>query len=501
MSPQTASVEIPKRWPLVVQPENRDETVNKDARLVNCYAEKHSEGYQIEKRFGVSLTPVYTLPGGIARGMYRWQLNESEAIIVMGAGPNLYTASVVGFPTPHIQLSAAIPITSGGTFWFCAIPSAAPLLMFSSGNIGYYLDATGSLHTITDSNYPGVTVPGIVYLDGTVYVMASNGDIVNTLNQDDPTVWDPLGIIEAQDEPDVAVALVKQLVYVVALKQWTTQFFYDAGNATGSPLAPVPGAILTYGCLSADSVQEIDGLLLWITSSKTQSPQVLLLESLQPRIVSTPPIDRLLELFTTSPSNTLLQIHSFAFKHAGHRFYGITARTPSITLVYDIDQKLWYQWSDYQGNYYPYFSPTLNLTASNSGIISIGIPYVNRIVQNWLTGNVYNIDADFIFPNDAGNIFPVDIYTPNFDAGVDRRKQLNVMRFNADQTAGSELYVRSSDDDYQTWNNFRRVDLANKRPTLTNCGSFYRRAYHFRHFANTKFRVRTVDLQMDVGTL
>jgi hypothetical protein len=496
-----AAVEIPKRWPLVTQPENRDETTNKDARLVNCYAEKHSDGYVIEKRFGVSLTPVYTLPGGIARGMYRWQLNESQAIIVMGAGSNLYTASVVGFPTPHIQLSAAIPILNGGTLYFSAIPAATPLLMLTSGNIGYYLDATGTLHTITDTNYPGVTVPGIVYLDGTLYVMSATGNIVNTLNQDDPTVWDPLGIIVAQDEPDVAVALVKQLVYVVALKQWTTQFFYDAGNVTGSPLAPVPGAILPYGCLSADSVQEIDGLILWITSSKTLSPQVLLLESLQMKIVSTPAIDRLLELFTVSVSSNPLQIHSFAFKHAGHRFYGVTVRTPTpITLIYDIDQKLWLQWTDYLGGYYPYFSPTLNLTASNSGI-SIGSIFTNRIVQHWLTGNVYNIDADFVFPNDAGNIFPVDIYTPNFDGGVDRRKQLNVMRFNADQTTGSELFVRSSNDDYQTWTNFRRVDLGNKRPTLTNCGSFYRRAYHFRHFANTKLRIKSVDLQMDVGTL
>jgi hypothetical protein len=75
------------------------------------------------------------------------------------------------------------------------------------------------------------------------------------------------------------------------------------------------------------------------------------------------------------------------------------------------------------------------------------------------------------------------------------------MRFNADQTDGSVLYVRASEDDYQTWSNFRKVDLSKKRPILTGLGTFYRRAYHFRHYCNTKFRIRSVDLQMDIGTL
>jgi hypothetical protein len=495
-----AAVEIPKRWPLVTQPENRDGTVNKDARLVNCYAEKHEDGYAIEKRFGVQTTTVYTptmLPTGTGRGVYRWEQSATTAQLIIVVGANFYTASILGLPTPHVTLSALYPIVFGGTMIFCPIPSSPPLLMFGSGNVGYYLDAAGGLHQITDPNYPSATVPGIVYLDGTIYVMSPNGDINNTLNEDDPTVWDPLGVIVAQSDGDFAVALAKQLVYVVALKQWSTQFFYDAGNPTGSPLAPVPGALLTYGCLSADTVQEIDGLLLWVTSSKTQSPQVILLESLQHKIVSTPAIDRLLDQFLIGPNLDDLQIQSFAIKHAGHRLYGITARTPlsrGISLIYDIDQRLWYQWSNYLGNYWPYFSATVGLTFDPNS-------EPNRILQDFLDGSIVNFDADYIFPNDAGNIFPVDIYTPNFDAGIDRIKQLNTMRFNADQTKGSELFVRSSDNDYQRWTNFRKVDLGNKRPILTNCGSFYRRAYHMRHFCNKPLRIKSVDLQMDVGTL
>jgi hypothetical protein len=118
------------------------------------------------------------------------------------------------------------------------------------------------------------------------------------------------------------------------------------------------------------------------------------------------------------------------------------------------------------------------------------------------TGNVYQMDGDYVYPTDFGHVVPVDIYTPNFDAGADRIKYLSQMRFNADQTPGSILYVSSSDNDYGSFSRTaRRVDLGRQRPILNDEGSFYRRAYHFRHYANTGLRIRSVDLQMDIGTL
>ncbi len=94
-----------------------------------------------------------------------------------------------------------------------------------------------------------------------------------------------------------------------------------------------------------------------------------------------------------------------------------------------------------------------------------------------------------------------DIYTPNFDANVRRNKQLSAMEFIGDQTPGSILEVSNSDDDYQTWSNFRLVDLSYKRPRLINCGTFRRRAYNFRHRSNTPLRLQAVELQYDLGTL
>ena len=189
-------------------------------------------------------------------------------------------------------------------------------------------------------------------------------------------------------------------------------------------------------------------------------------------------------------------IFSWVTKHAGHRFYGLTNTQLNITLVYDLDQKLWYIWTDTNGNYWPVYNMSFG---TNTGVLS-GI--MQHIALHYTNGNVYQFDTSYVYPNDIGMIFPVDIYTPNMDFGTTRRKYLNSMFFNGDKVDGSVLRARFSDDDYQTYTNFRQVDLSLSKPRLTNCGTFARRrAYHFRHSSNTPFRMKTVDLALDLGTL
>ena len=55
------------------------------------------------------------------------------------------------------------------------------------------------------------------------FVMDTNAVIYNSaLN--DPTTWDALDIITAEKEPGAGVALAKSQSYVIALKEWSTEF-------------------------------------------------------------------------------------------------------------------------------------------------------------------------------------------------------------------------------------------------------------------------------------
>lgn len=466
--PQAPTVAIPQRLPLVITPENRGNTATKDSRLINCYCERQEDkSVWVFKRCGTARSSQPSGGAAAGRGMWTW-LGDTYSVF----GATLYKGNTS---------LGTVDATNGVYYWSSCLGSTKKLQL-GNGVKAYNYDSSSGLVLINDADFPSSFAKGWGYLDGTTYVLRPDGGIqgddINT-----PTDWDALNVIIAQIEPDNGVALAKQLVYIIAMKQWSGEVFYDAGNATGSPLGSVQGAKINFGCASEDSVAQIDDILLWVCTNRTGSPQVIMLSGLKAEIVSTDPIERLLGHldFTT--------IYSFVVKITGHRFYVLTSVVSNLTLVYDLDQQLWHQWTDTDGNYFPFVAAVAGPTD------------LQTYLQHASDGYIYQLDETYYTDNNA--LFSVDIYTPNYDGGTRRRKQLNMMNFVADQVSGSILQVRSNDFDYDAtkWTNFRNVDLSVERPMLMNNGTFKRRAYHFRHRSQTAFRIQAVDLQLDLGTL
>lgn len=591
--PQAQTVALPKRLPLVIQPENRDDDTLKDAKLINGYVEKGVEEGQfwIYKRPGLGAT-AYATASGAGLGVYNWEgdvyaifgatmykngvalvgvLNTAggaykfssslgaiprlqfgngaaaynysagEGIVaitttstvtagdfrtgtsytilvpgttdftLLGAADSIagtvFTAGVLATGTFSADELSVVTLTQGTfkvgmTLVASGLTSGTTITSFVSGtgDVGSVcklstIPGTGSERAVTvtgagtgtgtatmTNNFPATTVKGWAYLDGTIYVATSDAEIRGCAVLNGPNDWtDILNTLSAQIEPDGGVALTKQLVYVLYLGQWSTEVFYDQANAIASPLGPVQGAKINYGCASADSLQEIDGVLFWVATNRSAAPQILMLENLKPRIVSTKPIERLLG------DATLTNVASFNVKYEGHRFYVLTLLSDNLTLVYDMTDGIWSQWTDTDGNYFPIVAATFKDN--------------QRILQHATNGKLYYLNSDYT--SDDGVLFSTDLYTPNFDGGVRRRKQITLLEFIADQTPGSLLQVRSNDWDYQAdrWTNFRTVDLNVRKPILTNNGTFMRRAYHLRHKCNTRLRLQAIELQLDIGTL
>ena len=464
------TVDLPKRLPLVIEPENRSDSTAKDARLVNCYVEKQRSGeVHVFKRAGTARSSQPTGGAAAGRGMWNW-LGDIYSVF----GTKLYKNGV--------DVSGAVVLngTTDSYKWSSTL-GATPRLQLGNGTSGYNYDSGAGLVLITDAQFPSSFVKGWAYLDGTTYVMTPAAAIQGS-DINDPINWDALNVLTAQIEPDRGVALSKQLVYVIALKQWTSEVFYDAQNASGSPLGTVQGAKINYGCASADSVASVDDIMFWVSTNRTGDPQVVKLDGLKAGVISTDPIERLLA------SISFTTVYAFTIKSAGHRFYVFTSVVSNLTLVYDLDQDTWHQWTDANGNYFPFVAAVCD---SN----------LNTFLQHETDGYIYTLSEN-TYTDNAG-IITVDIYTPGFDGGTRRGKQLGAMYFNADQTPGSVLQVRSNDNDYGTkdWSTFRYIDLSQERPALFDEGTFTRRAYNFRHQKATAFRMSSIDLQMDLCTL
>jgi len=463
-STQAQTVAIPKRLPLVVAPENRDDSTAKDPKLVNGYIEKTQAGeYQLYKRPGLS---TYQTKSGAGQGTFNWQ-------------GNLY--NVTGGTLYKNGTSLGAVDATNGVYRFDSTLGGTPRLVLGNGVKGYTYDNT-TLAEITGGDWPSAFVKGWAYLDGTMYVMDAEANI-NGSDLNNPTSFPVGNVVTAQIEPDAGVALAKQLVYVIALKSWSGEVFYDAGNPAGSPLGRVQGAKISYGCISAETVQDVDGNLMWASTTKQGTVQVILMANLKAEVVSTKPIERLLEGITWTSA-----VYSWAFKHNGHSFYGITSTTANLTLVFDLRERQWYQFVDTDGNYWPIVS-------------ACALAQSQHLLQHISNGKIYLCNQDYY--TDDNSLFTVDLISPNFDGGTRRRKQLNFLEFIGDQTPGSVLQVRKNDNDYKAtgWSNFRSVDLSKQRPTLNNNGTFVKRAYNFKHRCNTPLRIQAIEMQIDLGTL
>ena len=489
-----------KRWPLIAQPNFRNEGWAKDARLFNAYGEKdpNSGEWMVQKRVGY--TASLAINNGWGSGVWGFATNTMQK--------DVYSISSIGMAGPGTASMYKNGVLFGTAGGLDRLPQGQMYsfvedqnttnrhLIFASGGANvagnvYWTTGTGGWTVATLPAGRGTSLRGLAYLDQTIYVMDNLGQIWGSAFND-PTSWNSLNLVIANSIPGFGVQLTSQLNYIIAFKSESMEVFYDTGTNTppATPLAPVPGAISNYGALLG-SVQAIDELVFFATSNKTVSPQIMRLDNLQARRVSIPAIERLLDPYAASPAvgGTL---STWVFKHGGHRFYGLTvaASAPinSFTAVYDIDENLWYQWGDYTNFLWPVAGMATN-------------PSAQHVLQGYNDGNIYQFEGAYEFPTDNGVVAPVDIYTPRTDFGTQRRKTLDRMYFRGDKTPGSILYVQRSDDDYQTWSIPRRIDLNKKNPYLDREGTFTQRAYHFSHVSPTDLRIKSVDLQMRLGTI
>jgi hypothetical protein len=110
---------------------------------------------------------------------------------------------------------------------------------------------------------------------------------------------------------------------------------------------------------------------------------------------------------------------------------------------------------------------------------------------------VYLLDNGTYEDNGA----PIDVLirTFKFDAGDNKKKftsRLEIIGDKVDSTA----YVRYTNDDYQTYSQYRPVDLDSQRSQLTRLGQTRRRAYEVRHHDNVPLRLESLELTLTEGT-
>lgn len=469
--------------------------------------------------------------------------NGTYTVIVTSTTTFTYQLAGTSTPTTTTTTNPITPATGTISATLATAPTGTSFTFTIAGS-----PATPATGTITASIVKS-TVPGIAYLDGYFFVMDTYGVIYNS-DIDDPTSWKGLGYTTAQNETGAGVAISKSLNYVVAFKEWSTEFFYDAKNPIGSPLSPVDNGFTQVGCASGTSLTLCDGNLVWLSQVRQRGRSVHVMAGTEQQKISTPDVERILN------ADTLSTVYAYGLKVDGHPLYVLTLVYSNITLVYDFQSQTWAQWSsltigssksvasitrsgttatvttsaahgiadgaavkisgatqtDYNGYFQAaYISATsFSIQVANSpatpatGTI-LAYPYTesyfkftkyadcngaNNLLHESI-GDLYTMYSTVY--QDALSPISVGDRTQKIDNGTEAVKTLNRMTVVGD-IVDSNAMVRWSDDDYQTWVSYRTFSLNRINPQIRRLGSFRRRAFEFKHVANTALRIESFEL-------
>jgi len=423
--------------------------------------------------------------------------------------------------------------------------------------------STGVATNISDADYPATTVRGVQYLDGTFYVMEPDGTIWNSLAaSNDPTDWPTDGFIAAEFESDTGVFLAKALNYIVALGGWSTELFWDAGNPTGSPLLPVNNGVILVGCAAADSVAQTESTVIWVAQRKAQGSSsqkgrfVAMLVGTSYETISTPDVSRILD------ADDLATVYSCTIEISGHTWYVLGLGTSDVTLVFDLQMKHWSVWTrltagspvtlttltqtnglatatkvghgfsdgdpvTISGAAQAGYNLSVNVTVTSSSTFTYPVaaatvsPATGTILATGYTEAYFAIVAATGFAGDqllldtAGNVYefslsnntdagdiPIDwkIRTTNQDFGNNNNKFCFSITPVGDVLASSANgLLRYSDDDYQNWSYYRRIDMSQVRPELFRQGVFRRRAWEWRYTGSQRQRLEALEVKLTQG--
>lgn len=392
--------------------------------------------------------------------------------VVVSAGSS-FAAPPYSYPftttTPGLPLS-----------WVGTSPGTAIKRMFIKNEEKAWtltLGTPGTLTQVTDPDYPAKTVPGAVYLDGYFFVMDKDGTVYNC-DLENPTSWNALNYITAEAEWDKGVAIAKHQNYVVALKDWTCELFYDAANPTGSPLSKVSNATIQIGCAQGYSVVQFHGGLIFMSKTRERGRSVHFFpsNSIDPQEIASASIQRVLN------AADLTTVRAWGGKLGGRILYVLNLVTANISLVYDFASQTWAQWTSDNAGTEGYFKYGFYATDGNRDFL-----------LHETSGEVFTFTPD-VYQDDGADI-KVLVRTGRLDAGNLDRKTMTALTVIGDKTATS-VSVQQSDDDYQTFSTARTVAMGVDPPRLLRLGMFRRRSFDIRHVDNTPLRLAAIDAEI-----
>ena len=473
-----------KRFNLDFDFQSRDGTLTKDSLLENVmvsYLDGHNEYDKrtaISPRPGLTTSALTSVTGSEARGLYYW---ERGGMFVWVVDNHIYSSAIPGIPIGSTFTS------SGSVGWAEFQYSTGVVhLILSDGTYLYKIDYGAGVTQITTCP---VHNPSPVFLDGYLFLSLPNKADIWNCNLDDPTTWSG-AFITAEMYPDSVIALTKNNNYLYAVGVDSIEFFYDAGNALGTPLQRYPSAVLQFGTDWPLSVVSTESEVFLAGSTGDGEPSVWMISGFKETEIATPAVKKFIAAQATGTGWN--RIHGSSTRINGEKVYMIYFL--GGTLVYTISTKQWTIWTSNTGiskaGFFPYW------IAGTTAFSTVALLPNGKLVS-LSTSAFTDYNGTTTIP------FECNIITPPMDFGIFNRKRMSCFKLIGGDTGAynNTFNISWNDSDYSSsaWTTPRTMSFAYDFPAIPQLGNFRRRAIKINCLPTSGFRLEAAEVDISKG--
>lgn len=314
------------------------------------------EGEQaIHTRTRPGITAV-AAPAGISnaqmRGFYVWEKTSTTVFYYMVIGTVIFTANAPSGPWTAVSNFATSLVNVVRFTEFISSANVKSLIIVD-GLEGFVFTTNAAGTKIVDADFPTPHVPFPVFLDGRLYLAKSGTGDIYCSDLDAPASWTAGNFISSEVYPDDVQALVKIENSILAIGLVGSEYFYDAGNATGSPLARIENASLPFGVNHYNTIASTFNTVVMLSKSPDGAMVLRRIEGFKHEEIPCNFLNQIIPLvITVVTSSPFVQAH--LWRDAGQLYYTInvnftkntnTAGDAGLTFTYCFDTGMWVQFT------------------------------------------------------------------------------------------------------------------------------------------------------------
>lgn len=345
------------------------------------------------------------------------------------------------------------------------------------------------LAKIIDADFPANPIGQFVTIDGYLFIAEATNRRIYGSALNNPSSWGASNYIAFGVTSDIPKSLFSYKNMVGCLGRRSIEFYYNAGNPSGSVLSRSDQLTSRVGAdgASGRSVSFVGDNVFFIGGESGQNRGIFTLIGYTPKKISSAALDKNMTGGTAFDLSAF-NMNGFNWVLAGQN----TSPRKKFLICADIGVESEVQLGSGDNTGVIVIaggSSPISATQGNQGVWAI----------NTSTDDLYRLRND-IYQDDSV-AFPVIVQTKKADLGTGNRKTYKtVWLMGSDVQSSGTATLEYSDDDYATWVTVGTFDLTQPQPKIDRAGSHRGgRAWRLTHSANTAFRAQALKFDYTVG--